>query len=797
MPFNLSAALTLNTKNFDKGLKGASKSYNKFNANMKKAGAQAANVGQGLRSVGMLGAASAGGILYAVKAHLDFERQLDSVAAKMKGGKQHYVELESVAKRMGASTIFTAKQAAEGLEYLALAGFDAKDSIGVLPSILYTAGAGALELGRASDIITDSMSAMAPVMKKYGDRSKQATTLADMMALAQARSNTNIEQLGEAIKFAGGSMANLGIPLEEIIGSMGALADAGLKGSMGGTPLVNMLNKLAKPTSKAKSLMDKMGMSMSELKTPDGKLKSMADIITTFEKHLGANFVDKLDKAGAVSELFGIRGQRAFFALANKGGPALKALTAEIKGATDATDKNGKVIGASKKMYDDMTNNLYGAWEAFKSAVSGMRLGIGKMISTSWDLKGFLQAVTTPIMKLAFAFEAVRIPAEKWSSTQKSIMQSPLGAIAKGATDAFVTMKNALSSLWVMGKKFFSTFSGGGKTLEKIVYYLTLTAAALAVIGPPLLALGAAMFFITPIVTGAVSAIGLLGTVVTLLLSPITLAVVAVAALGYALYQMMGGWNGVKEAVSTFGAGFMESFGPAWTLIKEALLPALTELKAAFGTLFTSIFGNTSKAKNDFTSFGYVVGKIAGAIGLVLTIPIKIIAKLFTWIAKLQTIGVGLFKGVLGFLGVGKGKEIEPAASGKGVLGDIQKGAPTEEAALGNNVIPFPSDATRAEVTTGGATRAEEISNTYLESKKETAAAGAVNTGNMTQQITAALQNQTQAPVNVVVNNTVDEDGLNSMVKKSERHAQNKLGNVQDTSQEAESLKRWRQANTF
>lgn len=505
MAFNLSAVLRFGTKGLQGNLAKANKEFNSLKKNMDTARQRAGNVGRGMRNVGIAGTAMTAGVTMAVKSYMDFQKQMDSVAAKMQPTKAEYIAMADLSKKLGAQTIFTGKQAAEGLEFLALAGFKAKDAMGVLPTLLHTAGAGALDLGKASDIITDSMSAMLPVMTKYGDKTKQASALADMLSLAQASTNTNIEQLGEAITYGGGAMANLQIPLNQIIGSMGALADAGIKGSSGGTSLVNMMGKLAKPSKKATEVMEEMGISMEDIKKPgkDGKmvLKDMSQIMKVFADAIDKN-PDMLNKSGVAMEIFGKRGQKAFFALQNKG----------VKELDKLFNKLDKSKGASKRMYDTMTDNIFGAWESFKSATSGITLNMGQMFSEMFNIKGVLQKITDPLSKFSLALQNAMKPAEQWSPMAKKMMKTPIGQFALGVAEGFKEVKKTIKDLIIEGKKMLGLNSKSGTDFKNLGKTITKFAVALALVGPIIIALGGAFLFLTPIIMGVTSAVGLLGS---------------------------------------------------------------------------------------------------------------------------------------------------------------------------------------------------------------------------------------------------------------------------------------------
>lgn len=167
----------------------------------------------------------------AVKVGMDFESGMSQVAATMgittseiASGSQEFEALSQAAKNAGATTKFSATQASEALNYLALAGYDAQKSIDALPKVLNLAAAGGIDLGYASDMVTDSMSAL-------GLETNQLESFVDQLAKASQKSNTSIAQLGEAILTVGGTAKDLAGGTVELNTALGILADNGVKGA--------------------------------------------------------------------------------------------------------------------------------------------------------------------------------------------------------------------------------------------------------------------------------------------------------------------------------------------------------------------------------------------------------------------------------------------------------------------------------------------------------------------------------------------------------------------------------------
>ena len=190
----------------------------------------------------------------------DFESGMSQVAATMgitteeiAAGSEEFDKLQKAAKEAGATTQFSATQAAEALNYMALAGYDADKSIETLPTVLNLAAAGGMDLATASDMVTDSMSAL-------GDAAGTTESFVDKMAKTSQKSNTNVQQLGEAILTVGGTAKNLAGGVVEMNTVLGIFADNGVKGAEGGTALRNVILSLTAPTDKAKKQMEALGL---------------------------------------------------------------------------------------------------------------------------------------------------------------------------------------------------------------------------------------------------------------------------------------------------------------------------------------------------------------------------------------------------------------------------------------------------------------------------------------------------------------------------------------------------------
>ena len=205
---------------------------------------------------------------------------------------QNFSQLREFAQEMGAKTAFSATEAADALNYMALAGYDAETSMTMLPNVLNLAAAGGIELATASDMVTDAQSAL-------GLSLDETSSLVDKMAAASSKSNTSVAQLGDAILQIGGTAQNLAGGTTELSASLGILADNGIKGAEGGTALRNMILSLSAPTDKAAAQLAALGV---EAFDAEGNLRPLNE---TFGDLNGAlSTMTQEERTQALREIF-------------------------------------------------------------------------------------------------------------------------------------------------------------------------------------------------------------------------------------------------------------------------------------------------------------------------------------------------------------------------------------------------------------------------------------------------------------------------------------------------------------
>lgn len=297
---------------------------------------------------------------------MGFESSMSQVAATMgitteeiANGSEDFDRLSAAAKEMGATTQFSASNAADALNYLALAGYDTDKAISTLPTVLNLAAAGGMELGTASDMVTDAMSAL-------GLSTSQASSFVDKMAKTSQKSNTSVSQLGNAILTVGGTAKILKGGVTEMNTVLGVLADNGKKGAEGGTVLRNMIMSLTNPTDKAATALDELGVSVFDA---EGNMREMPSILQDLggaldgmsdreRQNIIGNIFNKAD-IGAVNSLLGVSSER------------WEQLASDIDNSS----------GAAANMAETMNDNLQGAMTMLNSALEGLGIEIYEMFA--------------------------------------------------------------------------------------------------------------------------------------------------------------------------------------------------------------------------------------------------------------------------------------------------------------------------------------------------------------------------------------------------------------------------------
>lgn len=315
-----------------------------------------------------------------LKAGMDFDSAMSQVAATMGKTTEEIEELREFAIEMGSTTSFSATEAAEALNYMALAGYNAETSMKMLPTVLNLAAAGGMDLAKASDAVTDAQSAL-------GLSVDDTTTLIDQLAKTSSTTNTSVEQLSEAILTVGGTARDIKGGTAELTQILGILADNGIKGSEGGTALRNMMLKMAKPTKDASAILadfsDTLGHDL--FYDAEGNLRNFKDIMLDLQWLIEP--MSTSDKNWVLSTLFNARDLKSVNALLNTTADRWD----EVAGAIDDAG------GAAEKMAKTQLDNLKGSLTILKSALEGAAIAVSDVIAPV--IRKFAEMITKYVDK--------------------------------------------------------------------------------------------------------------------------------------------------------------------------------------------------------------------------------------------------------------------------------------------------------------------------------------------------------------------------------------------------------------
>lgn len=324
----------------------------------------------------MAGAGIGYGIYDTVKTYMDFEAQMKKVQAISGASGSEFEALTAKAKEMGATTQFSATEAGQALEYMAMAGWKTDDMLSGISGIMDLAAASGEDLGKVSDIVTDALTA-------FGLKASDSAHFADVLAAASSNSNTNVGMMGETFKYVAPIAGALGYSAEDTAVAIGLMANAGIKGSDAGTALRATMTRLVDPPKDAAEALSALGISV---RNSDGTMKpfmqTMQELRTKFSG------LSQAEKAQMASSIAGQEAMSGFLAIVNASDSDFDKLTGAIYNAD----------GAAAKMAATMNDNLKGDLKALSSVWESFQLEI--MSGKGGDgLRSFVQGVKTDLEK--------------------------------------------------------------------------------------------------------------------------------------------------------------------------------------------------------------------------------------------------------------------------------------------------------------------------------------------------------------------------------------------------------------
>lgn len=352
---------------FSTGFQDASKVMNTFSSGAKKV----------LKVVATTATAAATAVTGIAAASISvgksFEAQMSTVQSICGATGSDMEALNSKAKELGEATSFSATEAGQAMEYMAMAGWKTEDMLNGIGGILNLAAASGEELGTVSDIVTDAMTA-------FGMSADEAARFSDVLATASSNSNTNVSLMGETFKYVAPVAGSLGYSIEDTAVAIGLMANSGIKASSAGTSLRKLLTNLAKPTKTVQAAMDRLGISLTD---SSGKMKPMDTLLKELRKAFSN--LSEAEKASEAASLAGQTGMSGLLAIVNASKKDFNKLTEAINNSAGAAEDMAKI----------KIDNLAGDTTLFQSATEG--LGIEIYEQMNGGLRGVMQMITSEV----------------------------------------------------------------------------------------------------------------------------------------------------------------------------------------------------------------------------------------------------------------------------------------------------------------------------------------------------------------------------------------------------------------
>jgi TP901 family phage tail tape measure protein len=510
--------LTKNTKIFgntaDKAFRNATKRASVFGGVVK--GVLAANV----IAKGM--ALASQGVRSVTEEFIAFDQAVTSASAKfpekIQRGTKEFEELAAAARKVGAETQFTAAQAAEGLDFLAMAGFNAKQAMAALPGVVDLATAADMDLARASDIASDALGAFNLMTKDSAQLTENLTRINDVFAKTVTTSNTTMETLFETMKEAGPVVKGAGASVETFAALTGVLGSASIKGSKAGTTLKNMFLRLSKPPREAAKALAKLKI---ETVDSSGNLRDMVDVLE--EIRIKTKKMGTAQRSAALDAIFSKRAVAGANILVSAGAEKLNEYRQQLEKSAGASrdmaaemrkslqnrlaSLKSSVIEVGFRFIDAFKDKIPGAIDRAISAVRGFDVnnvieGVKKVVSFFGKLISIIKALSPLIWGMVAAWaaykammaavmaaeaikfffkmaKAIRAAAVAQGLLNAAMIANPIGAVAVAigllvaATILLVKNWDIVVGVWEEGVKIMeNAISGVVETIKDMIFWV-------------------------------------------------------------------------------------------------------------------------------------------------------------------------------------------------------------------------------------------------------------------------------------------------------------------------------------
>lgn len=476
----------------------------------------------------------------ATKVGSDFEAGMSKVGAISGATGDDLASLTEKARKMGATTQFSATESADALSYMAMAGWKTDDMLNGIDGIMSLAAASGEDLASTSDIVTDALTA-------FGMSAADSGKFADVLAAASSNANTNVSMLGESFKHVAPVAGALGMSAEDASIALGLMANAGIKGSSAGTSLRTMLTNLSKPTAAMDKAMDKLGISLTDNK---GNMKSLDEVMMNLRESFKG--LSEAEQAKYAATIFGKEAMSGSLAVINASADDYDSLKESIYNSE----------GAAKKMADTMNDNLQGRLKEMKSALEDVAI-------TVYDnLKPALESLVGIIKSIA-----------EWFQNLSPTMQTTIMIIAAIAA--------AIGPLLIVFGLLASSIGSIMTLFSTLTPFLSAAGAAIGAISTPVL-----------IVIGAIAALIAIGVLLWKNWDTIkAVAAVtweAIKSITVTVFTAIGNffkmiWNGIKTAFTTTLEAIKITASTAWNWIKNTTSTVFNAIADFFKSIWNGI----------------------------------------------------------------------------------------------------------------------------------------------------------------------------------------------------------------
>ena len=556
----------------------------------------------------------------------DFEAQMAVVDSKMgvisKGDPAAFEALSNKAKELGASTVYTATEVAQGLEILATAGFDAGEQLATIGGVLDMAAADGLDMARAAEIMSGTLKGMRMDVS-------EAARVTNTLAFASKETMTDINKLGYAFSYAMPAASSLGVEVEELGALVGMMGDAMLQSGRGGRNLSTMMTKLVKPSKAGQEIFDKMGFTLNKL-GPDGKvsLKTIGEALSDVEA--GFNRIENpAERLKAKAIVFAQEGVRAFAAWEAGGRDMFEEL---VKGSKKAQREN--LIGEMAKA---RLNSFKGDMKMLQSAVEGFAIAVssafgGRARDAIQGLNKLLSGVVETLNTLGAAVvmddDIDRLRA-KWGDAAVDIAIG-IAAGIKFIGDSMDWLKNKVKSMF---DGVFGEMNSGGT--QMIAMFTTVGVAGLAGLMPVLAVLRLVGMVIggviIPVITAAATAFWPLLAIGLVLGGLFLMMREDGDTFGQTMMRVFNGlinlgttlwtsvlepiWLGIKDAYTLYFPQFADSVGDAFRAVGTVISEVFGLINSLLGGTGSSLQWLTTEVLGEFITF-FQFGLDAITVGL-------------------------------------------------------------------------------------------------------------------------------------------------------------------------------------